>query len=192
MEEIILVGGGGHCRSVIDVIEAEAKFKVAGIIDKAEYLGEAVLNYKVIGSDRDFQELSREYKYALVTIGQIKTSDLRMKLYERVKNAGFMVPTIVSPRAYVSKYAQLGEGTVIMHDALVNANVVIGKNCIINTKALIEHDSQVGDHCHISTSVTVNGGVHIADSCFIGSNAVTKEGIEINEGSFVKAGQLIK
>lgn len=186
------MGGGGHCRSVIDVIEQENRFKIAGIIDQAELLGSKILNYEVIGGDDDLQQLSQKFKYAFITVGQIKSPNLRIKLFEAAKKAGFVLPAIISPRAYVSKYATVEEGSVIMHDALINSNVTIGKNCIINTKALIEHDSSIEDNCHISTGAIINGGVRVEKNCFIGSAAVTKEAIIIIENSFINAGRIVK
>ena len=192
MKEIILIGGGGHCRSVIDVIEQEGQFQIVGIIDKAELFGTDVLGYPVIGSDLDVENLAKKYSYTLVTIGQIKSSDQRVKLFDLAKKAGFTLPSIFSPRAYISKHAFIGSGVVVMHDALINANASIGENCIINSKALIEHDSQIGEHCHISTNTTINGGVNIEPECFIGSGSVVRESITIKKNSFIKAGSLIK
>ena len=191
MKSIILIGGGGHCRSVIDVIEQEGKFEIAGIVDKSELLGADILGYPVIGDDSDLDDLAKKYLYALVTVGHIKTPLLRMKLFELAEKEGFFLPSIVSPRAYVSKYAAVGKGTIIMHDALVNANVRIGENCIINSKSLIEHDCLISSHCHISTSATINGGVIVKSGSFIGSGVTTKESIRIDEKSFIKAGSLI-
>lgn len=192
MQDILLIGGGGHCRSVIDVIEQENKFKIAGIIDQPECLGDTVLNYEVIGNDDELPQLSHQYQYALITIGQIQSPKLRIKLFNLAKQAGFLLPVIISPRAYVSQYAHLEEGTIVMHDVLLNTNVKIGKNCIINTKSLIEHDSVIADNCHISTGVIINGGVKIEKNCFVGSNTTTKESITIKESSFIKAGSLVK
>ena len=193
MKEIILIGGGGHCKSVIDVIELEGKFKIAGIIEKDKNLiGQKVLDYEVIGCDEDLGKLREKYEYAFVTVGQIKTPDLRTKIYEKLKKLNFKLPVIVSPLAYVSKYAKIEEGTIIMHHALVNANAKVGKNCIINSKALIEHDALIEDFCHISTAAVINGGVIVKRGSFIGSNSVTKEYIEIKENSFIKAGSLVK
>lgn len=192
MNKILLIGGGGHCRSVIDVVEQENRFQIAGVIDRQELLGTKVLSYEVIGSDDDLPQLAKKYKYALITVGQIKSPNVRIKLFELAKETGFVLPTIISPRAYVSQYATIDEGTVIMHDTLVNANAKVGKNCIINTKALIEHDSSIEDNCHISTGAIINGGVRIEKDCFIGSNVTTKEYITIYEKSFIKAGSLVK
>ena len=187
-EKILLVGGGGHCKSVIDVIEAENKYEIAGIIDKEELLGQKVLGYAVIGCDDDLEKLFETYKYAVVTVGQIRSNALKIKLFNSLKDIGYILPVIISPLAYVSKHSNIDEGTVVMHQALINANVNIGKNCIINTKALIEHDCKVEDNCHISTASVLNGGVIVKEGTFFGSNTTSREGIEIS--GFIKAGGL--
>jgi len=189
-KEILLIGGGGHCKSVIDVIEQENKFKIAGIVDKKELIGSDVLGYKVIGCDDNLENLFEKYKYAIVTIGQIKSSALRVKLFNILKEIGYELPVVISPLAYVSKHSIIKEGTIIMHNVLINACVKIGKNCIINTKALVEHDSTVENNCHISTAAVINGGATVRENTFFGSNATSKEYIEINQ--FVKAGSLVK
>ena len=192
MKKIILIGGGGHCKSVIDVIEQEKKFEIQGIVDKANNLGSNILGYKVIASDDNLQKLANRFKYALVTVGQIKSPALRIKLFNLASKVGFSLPSIISPNAYVSKHSSLGKGVVVMHHAIVNANTSIGDNCIINSKALIEHDCEVAEHCHISTNVTINGGSKVGSGSFVGSNATTKESIVIEEKSFIKAGSLVR
>ena len=189
-QEILLIGGGGHCKSVIDVIEQENKYAIAGVVDKRDLIGANVLGYEVIACDDDLPNLFKKYKYAIVTVGQIGSNALRVKLFNKLKEIGYTLPVIVSPLAYVSKYSSLDEGTVVMHNALVNVDVKIGKNCIINTKALIEHDSIIEDNCHISTAAVINGGVTVKENTFFGSNATSKEYIKIN--NFVKAGNLVK
>lgn len=192
MKDIILIGGGSHCKSVIDVIEQEGRFKIAGIIDKPHRLGLNILDYQIIGNDSDLNLLSKEYEYALITIGQIKSPSLRIKLFDLAVKAGFKLPKIISPNAYVSEHSSIGEGVVVMHHAVVNASVSIGNNCIINSKALIEHDSRIYSHCHISTNATINGGVKVESGCFIGSGSVVKEMITIDKNSFIKAQSLVK
>ena len=192
MNEIILIGGGGHCKSVIDVIEHDGKFKIAGIIDKTNLIGTNVLGYSIIGTDKDLPDLAENYKHAFITIGQIKSSSLRENLFKLAVTAGFILPSIISPNAYVSKHASIGKGTIVMNHAVINSNVSVGDNCIINSKSLIEHDCSISDHCHISTSATINGGSMIESGCFIGSNATTKELVKISKNSFIKAGSLVK
>jgi sugar O-acyltransferase (sialic acid O-acetyltransferase NeuD family) len=192
MNKIILIGGGGHCKSAIDVIEQEAQFEIAGIVDKPELLGSKILGYQVIGNDFDLKNLAKKYHYALITVGQIKSASPRVKLFELAKNSGFILPYIVSPSAYVSRHSKIGDGTIVMNKATINANAFVGENCIINSKALIEHDCIIGNHCHISTNATINGEVKIESECFIGSNVTTKNNITIKKNSFIKAGSLVK
>ena len=190
-EKIVLIGGGGHCHSVIDVIELENRYEIIGIVDTKENIGKKVLGYEIIGCDDDLETIFLSCKNALITIGQIKTSDLRIKLFDKLKKIGFNFPVIISPIAYVSNHAILDEGTVIMHHALVNANVKIGKNCIINSKALIEHDCIIGDNCHISTASVINGGVTVKDNTFFGSNSMCKEYIEIGKNCVIGGGMKV-
>jgi len=188
VKSLLLIGGGGHCKSCIDVIEAEGKYKIAGIVNQTDGCCESVLGYEVLGGDDNLAELYKKHPNALITVGQIKNADLRVKLFQQVQRLGFELPTIISPRAYVSKNASLGIGTIVMHDALVNTEAKIGNNCILNTKSLVEHDAIVEDHCHISTSGVVNGGTVIREKTFIGSNTITKEYITVGKNSVIGGG----
>lgn len=188
MKDIILIGGGGHCKSCIDVIESEAHYKIQGIIDVKEKIGENVLGFPIIASDKDLPVIIQEYDTFLITLGQIKSPKLRIKLFQILKEFNVNLPTIISPYAYVSKYVTIGEGTIIMHQSFINANAQIGNNCIINTGALIEHDVVIEDNCHISTNSVLNGGVKVKNNTFVGSNSMAKENIIIGENSIVGAG----
>jgi sugar O-acyltransferase (sialic acid O-acetyltransferase NeuD family) len=188
MKKIILVGGGGHCKSCIDVIENENKYKIIGIIDKKKNF---LLNYKVFTESYLNKRLIKN-NYSLVTVGHIKNYKLRVKLFNKIKNLGFKIPSIISPSAYISKHVVIGQGTIVMHGAIINAGAVIGNNCIINTNSLIEHDVAIGDHTHISTEATINGGVVIGNKVFIGSRSIIKDNISIGDRSIVGAGLYIK
>jgi len=188
--EIILVGAGGHCKSVIDVIEQNNEYKIVGLIDKKENIGKKVLGYEILASDDDISNLLKINNNVMITIGHISDNSTRVNLYEKFKKEGFNFPSIISPLAYVSPHASIGEGNIIMHHASINAGATIKNNSIINSKALIEHDATIGNHVHISTGAIVNGGTVVKDHCFLGSQAVTKEYTEI-EG-FIKAGSVAK
>lgn len=185
--EIVLIGGGGHCKSCIDVIEQEDKFKIAGIVDLQERINQPVLGYKIFASDDDIEHLAKVFNNFLITIGQIKSAKLRIKIYRRLKRINVKLPTIISPHSYISDKAEIGEGTICMHHCMVNAGTKIGVNCIINSKALVEHDTIVADHCHISTGAILNGEVFIGEGSFIGSNAVCTEGTEVKPYSFIES-----
>jgi sugar O-acyltransferase (sialic acid O-acetyltransferase NeuD family) len=187
-EKILLIGGGGHCASVIDVIEQENKYSIAGIIDHKELIGKKVLGYEVIASDDELPRLFNEYTKAFITVGQVYSNAIRVKIFNHLKSIGYSLPSIISPYAYVSSYTNIGEGSIIMHHAVVNVNVKIGVNCIINSKALLEHDAIIEEHCHISTGTIINGGVCVKKNSFVGSNSTTREYITIN--GFIKAGHV--
>jgi sugar O-acyltransferase (sialic acid O-acetyltransferase NeuD family) len=191
IKPLILVGGGGHCKACIDVIEASGQFSIQGILDITAKAGENILGYPIIGTDQDIPVFVRKKFSFLITVGNIGNPAKRIELFELVTSFGGMFPVIFSPSAYVSRHAQIGPGTIIMHQATINASATVGKNCIINTKALIEHDAIIGDHCHISTGSIVNGGTNIGARSFFGSGAVSKQYISIPEDSFIKANSIV-
>lgn len=188
MEDIILIGGGGHCKACIDVIEAEKRFLIAGILDVQDRLGDDLFGYKIIGTDGDMPEVSKRHTNFLVAIGQIKSPDLRIGKYRQVKALGLKMPVIVSPLAYVSRHTGIGEGSIVMHRAVVNAGAWIGDNCIINTGVIIEHDAVIGDHCHISTGAIVNGCSVVGEHTFVGSNSMIRERVRVGRGSVIGGG----
>lgn len=191
-KNLILIGAGGHAKSCIDAIEKSEEFEIAGIVGNPEEIGTKIFDYEVIGSDRDLVKLSSLFSYALITVGQIKTPSIRIRLYEEALLAGFEMATVIASTAHVSKRAKIGKGTFVSHGAIISSNVNIGSNCIINSNSLIEHDSEIGSHCHLSTGVIVNGNSSIGNGSFIGSGAVLREGIVIGKNSIIGMGQVIR
>ncbi len=191
MRDLLLLGGGGHCHACIDVIEADNKFRITGIVQSPLGDIKSVLSYPVLGADDDLPALLEQTRTVLVAVGQIKTPDIRIRLFNLLKNYDAEIPVIKSPVSYCSTHAILGMGTILMHGSIVNTKARVGANCIINSQALIEHDAEIGDHCHISTGARINGGVRIGMGSFVGSGAVIKEGIEIGERVVIGAGQVV-
>jgi len=189
-KNLILIGGGGHCKSVIDVAES-AGFSILGILDTAETVGNKVLNYSIIGTDDEIVNYVDKALF-IITVGQIKDSGLRIKLQQKVINCGGQFATVIASTARVSRYSTIGEGTVIMHQAVVNADAKVGVGCIINTFANIEHDAVVGDFCHISTGAMVNGNCTVGKGTFLGSQAVMVNGVDIAEGCVIAAGAMVR
>lgn len=192
MRDTILIGAGGHALSCIDVIESDGNYRIVGLVGTESELHQRIAGYEVIATDRDLERLADEYPCALITIGQIKTAEPRFNSFQKVIDLGFHVPMIISPSAHVSRSAQIGRGTIIMHSAIVNPEAVIGQNCIVNSQALIEHNVNVGDHCHISTRAVLNGNVKIGSFSFVGSGTVVKQGISIGKGCVVSMGSLVR
>ena len=192
MDEIILIGAGGHARSCIEVVELTGKFKIAGLIEKNNVSKKETLGYPIIGNDNDLPRIRSRIKYALIALGQIRTPDIRLKLFNYLSELEYNLPSIISPRSHISKYSKINNGTIIMHDVIINAHSQIGKNCIINNKVLIEHDVDIKDNCHIATGSIINGGVSINSQSFIGSGVITKESINIGSNCIIGAGVVIK
>jgi len=190
-DTLILLGGGGHCKACIDVIEQQGRFAIAGILDKAELVGTQVLNYPIIGTDAEIATLSANHSF-LVTVGQIRSPATRITIYSKLKEAKAKIATIVSPRAYLSAHARIGEGSIVMHGATVNAGATIGNNCIINSHALVEHDAVIHDHCHIATGAIINGGAEIGTGSFIGSRAMVREGVTVGAQVIVGGGSTVR
>ena len=190
MKPLILIGGGGHCKSVIEAAES-AGYSILGVLDMPEDVGKDILYTKVIGTDDDIPSYVDNAEF-VITVGFIKNPAIRIKLYNRVKEAGGKLATIVASTAYVSKYATIGEGTVVMHHAFVNAGAKVGNNVILNTFTNVEHDAVVGDQCHISTGAMINGDCKIGANCFIGSQSVLANGITIGNDIIVGAGSLVR
>lgn len=191
MKKIILVGGGGHCKSCIDVIETKKRFSIIGIVDNYTHSSCKLLGYPIIGTDDYLPKLIKKSNNFLITIGQIKEFKVRLNIFQYLINLGANFPIIESKYSYKSKHSTIGIGTILMHHSIINSNVDVGKNCIINSKSLIEHDSKVGDNCHISTGVVINGGVTVGSNSFIGSNTTIKQGVVIGKNVVIRAGSYV-
>jgi len=190
-KNIVLVGAGGHCISVIDIIENGNEFNIIGILDSTRKENN-ILGYKILGGDNLIPELVNENTYFLITVGQIKSSSSRKNIAKTLTENNAKLATVISSLAYVSRHAHIENGTVIMNHAVVNAKSKIGKNCIINTMSNIEHGVSIGDFCHISTCAVINGDSAVGRGSFIGSNATISNGISIKENSIISAGEFIK
>lgn len=188
---LLLIGGGGHCKAAIDVIEAEGKYDIKGIIDKTEKVGQEVLGYPIIGDDDTMGHYLKKIGNFIITVGQIKSPSVRIKLFKKSVVLGGNPINVIAPSAIVSRHAQINQGTIVMHQTFINAGAKIGQNCIINNGALIEHDVEVGNHCHISTQSILNGEVIVGEGVFVGSNATVVQCLSIGEFSLIGANSLV-
>ena len=189
MKPLILIGGGGHCQSVIEVAESAGR-SIQGILGLPEEIGKLVLGYPIVGTDDRFVDYLSTCEF-VITVGLNKDPTLRIKLFNRIRESGGTFAILVASTAYVSQHACLGIGTVVMHHAFVNAGVVVGENVIINTSSNIEHGVVIGDHCHVSTGVMVNGDCKIGNNCFIGSQSVLVNGITVCKEVVIGAGAVV-
>lgn len=188
MASLILIGAGGHAHACIDVIERHGEFQIAGLVGQPGELHACHLGYSVIAVDKELPQLAGVYRNAFIAVGQIKSPDTRISLFQQAASLGFQLPAIVSPTALVSRHAKIGAGTIVMHGAIVNAGAIVGDNCIINSRALVEHDATVEDHCHVATGAIINGGAHIGTGSFLGSGCIIREGIALGSRCVVGMG----
>jgi len=191
MKPLVLLGCGGHARSLIDLIEAEGQWRIHGLVGLPGQVGASVLGYPVIGTDADLQNLRDACSSAVLAIGQLPDPAPRQRMATMLLQLGFHCPVLISPHAVVSRHARLGSGTVVAHGVIVNAGAVVGAHCILNSRALIEHDVQLGDHCHVSTGALLNGGVRLGPGSFIGSGAMLREGLHLPAGTVISAGKRV-
>ncbi|MBV2246892.1 MAG: acetyltransferase [Lentimicrobium sp.] len=188
---LILLGGGGHCRSVIEAIEHSGKLKIAGILDPGAEAGQTICDYPILGTDALIPSLHQSGHAFIITIGQIKNPAPRIALFDLLQSLNADILTITDRKAVVSGRSTIGKGTVVLRHTFINSNVTLGNNNIINTGAIVEHDSTTGDHVHISTGAIVNGNCHIGNRCFIGTGAIILNNITIADDVLVGAGAVV-
>ena len=189
--KLILLGGGGHCNSVIESIEHSGKFIISGILEPPPLKAEFINNYPVIGTDDEIPDLVAKGFSFHVTVVHIKNPAPRRKLFELLKKHMAPIATVIDASAVVSENAVVGEGTVVLRQAFVNSGASIGNNCIINTGSIIEHDARIGNFVHVSTGAIVNGDCVIGDNCFIGSGAILSNNITICADVLIGAGSVV-
>lgn len=191
MDKIIIVGFGGHAKSVIDSIERAKQYEIIGYTDieqSAEYRG-----YPYLGNDDVLQRYyDQGIKYAFITVGYIGHGILRNQLYLRLKQIGYVLPVVADISAQIAQDVSIGEGTFVGKGAIINAAVNIGRMCIINTGAIVEHDCRVGDFAHVSVGSVLCGTVSVGQAAFVGANATIIQGKAIGDNCIVAAGAVIR
>jgi sugar O-acyltransferase (sialic acid O-acetyltransferase NeuD family) len=189
MESLVIVGFGGHAKSVADCIEREGKYNIIGYTDVEEHHSK----YDYLGNDDVLQMVFNSgVKNAAVGVGYLGKGSIRNKLYDLLKKIGYNLPVIKDPSSIISESAIIGEGTFIGKAAIVNAEATIGKMAIVNTKALIEHECIVGDFTHIAVGAILCGQVKVGNSVLVGANATVIQCRSIESKSIVPAGAVLR
>jgi len=191
-KKIVLIGGGGHCKSVVNTIYRSGFYDEIVIIDKNYPQIRDVLGIPVVGNDTKLPELRNwGFQDAFISIGSIKSVVTRRLLYEKAVCLGFCIPCIVDLSAQVSKYAKLGAGVFVGQSAVINADAQVDKMGIINTGAIIEHECTIGEYSHVSVGAKVCGNVWIGKDSLIGAGAVVIQGVHIGSKVLVGAGSVV-
>ncbi len=189
MKNIILIGGGGHALSCIDVLSELNKFRLVGYLDNFK---KPSINLKYLGSDKELNKLRKDYKYAIIGVGQIKDYKIRLSIYRKLKKLEFIIPNIISKKTYISKNHKIDEGNTFFRGVIINSHCSIGSNNIFNNNSLIEHNVIIGSNNHISTGSIINGNAKIGNNNFIGSGVIINNNIKIGNNCIISSGSVIK
>lgn len=191
-KNILLVGGGGHCKSVLDSLFRLNGFSKIGIIDRKENIGKCILGVPIIGTDDDLYNLFMNgYKDAFVTVGSVGVPNLRIKLFNKLNDIGFNIPNIIDSTAIIGSSVNMDDGIFIGKRAIINASSIIGKGSIINSGAIIEHDCIIGEFVHIAPGAVLCGEVRIGNKTHIGANSVIKQQLNVGENSIIGIGSVV-
>ena len=188
MEDIVMIGFGGHAKSVVDSIIRDGKYNVVGYTDKSNY----GVSYEYLGSDQILRNLYNSgVRNAQLSIGYLGNSKLRYNLAQSVKGIGFFFPPIIDPSSIVANSSHISEGVFVGKNSVINAEAFIGEFAIINTSAIVEHDCNIGAFTHIAVGTTICGSCDIGENAFIGANTTVIQGIKVGDNSIIGAGGLI-
>jgi sugar O-acyltransferase (sialic acid O-acetyltransferase NeuD family) len=191
LEEIVVIGGGGHAKVVISVLRKLNRYRILGYTDRKDY--GAVLGISFLGSDRDLAPLAAGPKKltAVIAVGQVGLGEARHKIWREVQYPSLSFPPIVSPDAVVNDGVEVGEAAVVMDGAVINTGANIGRGVIVNTNSTIEHDVHLADWVHVAPGATISGGVMVGRFSMIGAGSTIIEGIKITAGCVVGAGATV-
>lgn len=189
MQEIIIVGYGGHAKSVVDCIERKKEYRIIGYTD----LIKKESQYPYLGDDTVLKQYYENgVENVAVGIGYLGKYDIRERIYNNLKEIGFNIPTIVDPSAIISESAVIGEGVFVGKRAVVNSEAIIGKMSIINTGAIIEHECNVGDFTHVAVNATLCGQVNTGIASFVGASATILQCRIIPNNTIIPAGSVFR
>lgn len=174
---MVLYGASGHCRVVIDIVEALG-LPIEYIVDDNPSITE-LLGYEV-------RRNIGVYDDVIITIGQNWT---RKRVFEQIIVNNYL--TAVHPTAIVSPRATVGEGSVVMQGAIIQSCAEIGKHCIVNTGASVGHDVKISDFVHVASHATITGGVTVGEGTWIGAGSVIRQGVHIGAWSMIGAGSVV-
>jgi UDP-perosamine 4-acetyltransferase len=187
VDDVVVVGAGGHASVVIDVLQS-AGFRPVVCVGSPNDSG-SVLGVPIVAGDDQLGRLHAEgQRHAIVAVGD---NMLRSRLAAQAVAIGFELVSAISPRAYVAPSAQVGQGTVVMAGATINARAVLGRNVIANTNSSIDHDCIIGDGAHVAPNVALAGSVRVGARVLVGIGSSLLPGVMIGDDAVVGAGSVV-
>ena len=188
-KKLLLIGGGGHCHSVLDAVIDMKVYDERGIIDS---INSSYLGVSVIGNDDDIPALFEAgWTEAFITVGSVGDTKNRRRLFEMVKELGLSIPTIIDPTAIIGQGVEIGEGVFVGKRVVINAGATASACAIINTGAVIEHDCEIGAFSHICPGTILCGQVKVGEDSHVGAGSVVKQLVEIGNNALIGAGSVV-
>jgi sugar O-acyltransferase (sialic acid O-acetyltransferase NeuD family) len=187
---IVVYGAGGHAKVILDILEREGRYQIAGLLDDDPHLQDCeFFGYPVLGSGEALEEIRDSGVLgAIIAVGDNET---RGRLAARVQITGLRLITALHPAATISRGVEIGVGSALMAGVVINADSIIGDNAIVNTSATVDHDCHVGACVHLSPGVHVAGGVRIGHHAHLGIGAVVLPGLSIGHHATIGAGSVV-
>jgi len=190
MEQIVVVGGGGHAKVIIAVLKKIGRYRIYGYTD-VKNRG-PILGVPYLGDDEKLASAFSDNDVKLAVVALWLTGDRKIEnIVYMLKKTGFATPPIISPDSVINEEVAVGDGTVIMDGAVVNSGTHIGEYCIINTLASIDHDCRIGSFVHIAPGAVLSGGVEVGDHGLIGTGASIIQSRTITAGCSIGAGAVV-
>lgn len=185
--EMVIYGGGGHAKAVMEMAQAIGAFRIAGIVDDGIAPGTEVLGYRVLGGREALPGLAESgIRLAANGVGGIIDINVRVRLFELLAAHGFAFPILAHPRAVVERSAWLGDGVQVFANAYVGSSSRVHPRSMINTNAVVSHDCEIGAYTHIAPGALLAGHVHVGERALVGMGVTTAIGVKI--GSHVRIG----
>lgn len=192
LNSMILIGGGGHARVLIDLIQEGGDYQITGILDLQMEVGQQVKGIPVLGTDAELSRLQEQgLQNVAIAVGSVKSNQLRKTLFDQCRSLGLKMPALVHRRSVLSADVTLSDGVQIMAGAIIQTDTTIGANTVINTGTQVDHDCQLGNHVFLSPGVVLSGGVTVGDHSFVGAGAVVIQGMKIGANAVVAAGAVV-
>lgn len=188
-DKLILLGGGGHCKSVLDTIISYYKYKEIIVVDKNEHIGQQILVTNISACDDDLEKLYNDgYGDAFITIGD---NNIRKSIHTKLCEIGYNIPNIIDKTAVISSSTQLSAGIFVGKNVIINAECTMGNGIIINSGAIVEHDCHIDAFSHIAPGAVLCGGVTIGELSHIGANCSVKQSVKIGRNTIIGMGSIV-
>ena len=190
---IVVYGGGGHGRVLLDLLQTLARYEVVGVVDDHLRPGDDVLGAPVLGGSEVLAELrARDVALAVNGIGGIGRIESRVEVFDRLAGAGFSCPSLVHPRAVVEPSATLADGVQVLALAYVGTAATIGFGSLVNTSAVVNHDCVLGRYANVSPGGLLAGEVALGDRAMVGMGATLNVGVQVGEGALIGNSAVVK